>query len=103
MCVYLTVVYVGSGKGFGLSSGRLVWFSVCVSCECECFVLMAGLGLYIVIGGYLRILGTSSVQLSCTSSISATCRVTVYGRYRKSRIVCGLLSDLDLSLHHPIL
>ena len=56
--------------------------------------------LYIVLGGYLHILGALSVQFCCTISISASHCVFVYGRYRKSRLVCALLSDLDLSRHH---
>ena len=59
--------------------------------------------LYIVIGGYLRILGASTVQSCCTLWISASCHVFVYGRYRKYRLVYVWLSDLDLSLHHPLL
>ena len=59
--------------------------------------------LYIVICGYLRILGAPSVQSCCTLWISASYSVFVYGSYRKSRLVCGWLSDLDLSRHHPIL
>ena len=51
--------------------------------------------LYIVICGYLRILGAPSVQSCCTFSISASYRIFVCGRYRKSRLVCVWLSDLD--------
>ena len=51
----------------------------------------------IVLGGYLLILGAPSVQSCCTLSISASYHVFVYGRYRKSRLVCVCLSDLDLS------
>ena len=43
--------------------------------------------LYIVLGGYLRILGAPSVQFCCTLSISASYHVFVYGRYRL--FVCG--------------
>ena len=59
--------------------------------------------LYIVLGGYLCILGASRIQSSCTLSISASYHVFVYDRYRKSRLVCVWLSDLDLSRHHPLL
>ena len=45
----------------------------------------------------MRILGTHSVQSWCTLLISASYRVFVYGRYRKSRLVYVYLSDLDLS------
>ena len=51
--------------------------------------------LYIVLGGYMRILGAHSVQSCCTLSISASYRVSVCGRYGKSRLVYVLLSDLD--------
>ena len=43
------------------------------------------------------------VQSCCTLSISASYHVFVYGRYRKSRLVCEWLSDLHLSRHHPLL
>ena len=56
--------------------------------------------LYIVLGGYLRILGAPSGQFCFTLLISASFRVFVYGIYRKSRLVC-VLSDLYLSRHHP--
>ena len=56
-----------------------------------------------VFGGYLRILGAPSVQSCCTLSMSASYRVFVCDRYRKSRLVCVWLSDLDLSRHHLIL
>ena len=44
-----------------------------------------------------------SVQSCCTLSISASYHVFVYGRYRKSRLVCVCLSDLELSQYHPLL
>ena len=47
----------------------------------------------------LRILGAPSVQSCCTLLITASYRVFVYDRYRKSRLVCVLLSELDLSRH----
>ena len=59
--------------------------------------------LCIVLGGYLRILCTPTVQVCFTLSISASYRLLVCDRYRKSRLVCVLLSDLDLSRHHPLL
>ena len=43
-----------------------------------------------------RQLGAPRVQSCCTVSISASYHVFVYGRYRKSRLVCVLFSDLDL-------
>ena len=57
----------------------------------------------IVLGGYLDILGVPSVQSYCTLLISASYRVFLYGRYCKSRLICGLLLDLDLSGYHPLL
>ena len=50
--------------------------------------------LYIVVGGYRRILCAPSVQSCRTLWISASNRVFVYGRYRKYRL-CVCLSDLD--------
>ena len=57
--------------------------------------------MFIELGGYLVILGATSVQSCCTVSISGSYHVLVYGRYRKSRCGCVSLSDLDLSRHHP--
>ena len=57
--------------------------------------------LYAVLCGYLRILESLSVQSWCTLSISASYRVFVYGRYRKSRLVCVLLWNSDMSRHPP--
>ena len=51
--------------------------------------------MYVVLGGYTRILGAPSVQSCCTLSISASKRVFVCGRYRKSRLTCVWLSNLD--------
>ena len=51
--------------------------------------------LYIVLGGYLRILSASSVQSYCTLSISASYDIFVCERYRKSSHACMWLSDLD--------
>ena len=59
--------------------------------------------LYIVLAGYMRILGAPSVQSCCTVSIYASYHVFVYSRYRKSRLICVWLSDLYLSRHHPLL
>ena len=58
--------------------------------------------LYIVLGGYLRILGAPNVPSCCTLSIYASYRVFVCGRYRKSILVCVWLSDLDLSQHRTL-
>ena len=44
--------------------------------------------MYIVLGGYLQILGVHNVKSCGTLSISASYRVFVYGIYRKSRLVC---------------
>ena len=71
------------------------WIRVCrggvVLCLCEMWVWIICVNdrsryLCIVLGGYLRILV-----------------VFVYSRYRKPIIVCVMLSDLDLSRHHPLL
>ena len=70
--------------GRGLDQGLEGWCYVCVDGRSRY--------LYIVLWGYLRILW-----------ISASYHVFVYGRYRKSRLVCVWLSDLDLSRHHPLL
>ena len=59
--------------------------------------------MYIVLGGYMCILGAPSVQSCCTLSITASYHVFVYGRYCKSRLVYVCLSGLDLSRHHPLL
>ena len=59
--------------------------------------------LYIVLGGYMRILGTPSVQSGCTFSISTSYRVLVCVRYRKSRHVLVWLSDLELSRNRLLL
>ena len=56
--------------------------------------------MYIMLGGYLLILGAPSVQSGSTLSIYASYSVFVYGRYRKSRLVNVLLSDQVLSRHH---
>ena len=46
-------------------------------------------------------LGCTQFQPCCTLTISASYRVFVCGRYRKSRLVCVWLSDLDMSRHRP--
>ena len=49
------------------------------------------------ISAHLRcILDASRVQLCCTLSISASYRVFVCCKYRKSKLACVWLSDLDL-------
>ena len=54
--------------------------------------------LYIVLGGYLRILGASSLQLF------ASYRYLLPIMYLfMADIVCVWLSDLDVYLHHPLL
>ena len=74
----------------GLGPGSVRMGGHCVSCESVRFLCVYGrsMYLYIVFGGYLRILRTPSVQSCCTLWISASYRVFVYGRYRKSRLVC---------------
>ena len=52
---------------------------------------------------YLRFLGAPSVQLCCTLWISASYRVYICGRYKKSRHVCMWLSDLEFYRHRPFL
>ena len=51
--------------------------------------------LYIVLGGYMRILGAPSVQSCCTLSISSSYRIFFCGKYRKSILVCVWLLHLD--------
>ena len=68
--------------GFGLSQSCENRWSLCVDDKSR--------NLYIVVGGYLRILGAPSVQSCCTISIYASYGVFVYGRYRKSRLGCVL-------------
>ena len=43
------------------------------------------------------------IKSCCNLWISASYRVFVYGRYRKSRLVCVWLSDLDLSRHQTLI
>ena len=61
------------GGWLGPGSGRVGWCYLCVCCESGLSVLLAGPGpgLYVVLGGFLRILGAPSVQSCCTLSISA--------------------------------
>ena len=58
--------------------------------------------LYIVIGGYMHILGAPKVQSCCTLFISGSYCVFVCGRYCISRLVCVWLSGQNLSWHHPL-
>ena len=60
---------MGSVQGIGLGSGGWV-----VLCMCESIIWIDGrsMHLYIVICGYLRILGAPSVQSYCTLSIYAS-------------------------------
>ena len=51
--------------------------------------------LYIVLGGYLYILGEPRVQFCCTFSISASYCAFFGGIYLKFRLVLVSLSDLD--------
>ena len=93
------------GVGRGLDQ---VWRGGVVLCLCELWVWIHCVDgrsryLYIVLGGYLCILGAPSVQSCCTICISAPYHVFVYVRYRKSRLVCVWLSDPDLSRNHPLL
>ena len=49
------------------------WCFICASCESGLFVYKAGPRyMYIVLGGYLRILGAPNVKSCCTLSISAS-------------------------------
>ena len=84
----------GVGRGLGPGSGGVGLCYVCVSL-CRC-VDGRSRHLYIVLGGYLGILGAPRVQSCCTLWISASYSVFVYGRYRKSRLVCVWVSDMDL-------
>ena len=54
----------GVGMGLGQGSGGVGWCYVCVYGRSRY--------LYIVLGGYLRILGAHSVQFCCTLWISAS-------------------------------
>ena len=53
-------------RGFGTVSGREGWCYVCVSCEWIMYVDGRSRYLYIVLGGYMRILGAPIVQSCCT-------------------------------------
>ena len=90
----------GEWVEFGPGSEKVRWCYVCVGCEWILCVDSRSRYLYIVIGGYLRILGASSVQSCGTPLIYVSYCVFVYGIYCKSRLVC-VLSDLDLSGHNP--
>ena len=70
-----------------------VWRGGLVLCLCEMRVWIYCVDcrsryLCIVLGGYLRIIGAPIVKSCFTLSISASYHVFVYGRYRKSRLVC---------------
>ena len=88
------------GRGLGLWSGGLGCCYVCVSCESGFYVWMTGPGICIL---WLA----DTAHLKCTQcsillhliDICFLYRVFVNGRYR--RLVCVLLTDLDLSRHHP--
>ena len=82
-----------------------VWNGRVVLCLCELCVWIFCVGgrsryLYIVLGGCLRILGTPSVQSCFTLSISASYRVFVCGRYRKSidLFACGCRTWICLDI-----
>ena len=76
------VVWVGRDGGLGTASGRVGSYYVCASCVDGRYRY-----LHIVLGGYLRIFGASSVQSYC--NLCYRYRLpTVYDRYRKSRHVC---------------
>ena len=71
----------------------MTWKNGVVLCLCELFVLIFCVDdrsryMYILLGGYLHIICAPSVQSSSTLSISASYRVSVYGRYCKSGLVC---------------
>ena len=95
-CGGVGVQWVGGGVCARVWKGGMVWSYVCVSC-----VYGRSMYLYIVLGGYLHILGAPSVHSVSTLSISASYHVFVCGRYRKSRFVCVWLSDLDLPRDPP--
>ena len=105
MCLCFGCGGVGGEWAGGLDQGRS---DGVVLCLCELLVRIICVDgksryLYIVFGGYLRILCAPSVQSCCTLWISASYSVFGYGRYRKSILVCVRVSDLDLSRHHPLL
>ena len=94
LCLGLRWCRWGLGMRLGPGSGGVGWCYVYVGCES---------GILCKADGYLHIVGAPSVQLCCTLSISASYHVIVYGRYRKCRLLCVWLSDLDLSRHHLVL
>ena len=73
-----------------------VWVRICCADGSSSY-------LYIVICGYMCILGDPGFICCCTLWISASYSVFVYGRYRKSRLICVELLDLDFTLHHQLL
>ena len=56
--------------------------------------------MYIVLGGYLRILGAPSVQSCCILLISASYRVFGYGRHHKYRLLCVVVGPGFVSTSH---
>ena len=100
---------VGHVFGFrwvgGLDQGLEGWdgvMSVCVvSLDSLCrYKVQVSVYCAWLIHAHLR---CTQCSILCTIWISASYRVFVYSRYRKSRCVCVGLSDLDLSRHHPLL
>ena len=70
----------------------LEWGGVMSVCVSILYLHGRYMYLYIVIGGYLRILGALSVQSCFTLLIAASYRVFSFGSYRKSRLACVWLS-----------
>ena len=104
MCLSFGCGGVGGVRGEwvgGLGLGG--WCGAIYVCVVSLCVYRRSIYLYIVLGGFLRILGAPSVLSCCTLLISASQLICVCGRYRKSGHVCVMLSDLDLSRHHPLL
>ena len=92
------VVLGGIGGWHVTGSGRVVCWYVCLFWVWNICVDGRPRNLYIVIGGYLRILCAPGVLSCCTLSIFASYRVFVCGRYRKS--TACMLCRLDPSYHH---
>ena len=83
----------GEGRGLEPGYGRVGWRYVCVSVSVDNISWYQ----YIVLCGYLHILGTHSVQSCCTLLISATYRVFVCSRSSKPSLICVWLLDLYFS------
>ena len=82
----------------GLGAGRVRWCYL--GCELRVRILCVnGMPryLYIVLGRYLRILGTPSVQSYCALSIYASYRVYVSGIVNPDLFACGYQSFIDNS------